>query len=93
VSAPGAGERVAVETRRRTEFVDWCIRRVGLPWSMILSGLAAGLTFQGALGSGRFALRIFIFEAAGACVGIALATLAGRVLWRLGIGRRFAGDG
>jgi hypothetical protein len=78
--------------RRRGQFVEWCIRHVGLPWSMILSGVAAGLTFHGTLGSGSFALWIVGFEVAGACVGIALATLAGRILWRLGIGRHFAAD-
>jgi hypothetical protein len=57
---------------------------------MILSGVAAGMTFHGRMGSGLFALRLAGFELVGVCIGIALATLAGRILWRLGIGRHFA---
>jgi hypothetical protein len=80
------------ELRRRGEFVEWCIRHVGLPWAMILSGVAAGLTYHGSLGSGRFALWIFAFEAAGVCIGIGGAALAGRILWRIGIGRHFSAE-
>lgn len=76
--------------RRRRDFEAWCIRHVGLPWGMILSGVAAGVTYGGSLASGGFILRVALFEAGGILLGAGFATLAGRVLWRVGIGRHFA---